>query len=148
MMWPFGKRVEKRQGTSYSDTIINARVAAATGSEQGTAAGTAALETAASLYSRCFSLADVTPATVATRALTPAIMANIVREMILRGSSMYAIRTDAGRFRLYPVGSWDIRGGDDPSAWRVQTSTYGPTSSSTTKLVSYESVPSLFMVIR
>ena len=140
-MWPFSKRVEKRQdGTSYTDVVTRALVAAATGEEQGTAAGTAALETAASLYARCFSMATIAPASVNTAALTPAVLSNIAREMVTRGESMYKIRVAGERVRVYPVGSWDIRGADDPEQWQVRVDTSGPTSSSTTELIPYAGV--------
>ena len=70
-MWPFGKRalVEKRQdASSYTDVVIRALVAAATGEEQDTAHGTAAAETAASLYSRAFLMARISPKSAATKA--------------------------------------------------------------------------------
>ena len=148
-MWPFSKRVEKRQdGTSYTDVVTRALVAAATGEEQGTAAGTAALETAASLYSRCFSMATIAPASVNTAALTPAVLSNIAREMVTRGESMYKIRVAGERVRVYPVGSWDIRGADDPEQWQVRVDTSGPTSSSTTELIPYAGRPALPVELR
>ena len=142
-MWPFGKRapVEKRQdGTSYTDVVIRALVAAATGEQQDTAHGTAAAEAAASAYARAFATAKVTPMNGMTGGLTPSVLSNIVREMVTRGEAMYLIRVEGGEVGLYPVGSWDIRGGDRKQDWMVRVDTYGPTSSSTTELVSYAQV--------
>ena len=141
-MWPFRKApLEKRQdGTSYTDVVIRALVASATGEEQGTAHGTAAAEAAASQYARAFSMARISPMSPATRAVTPALLANVVREMVTRGEAMYLIRVTGGEVELAPVGSWDIRGGDRKRDWMVRTDTYGPTSSSTTTLVKYSSV--------
>ena len=140
-LWPFGKRIEKRQdGTSYTDVVTRALVAAATGEEVGTAAGTAALETCASLYESAFRSATITPRNDLTMALTPMVIGNIAREMLTRGESMYLVSVMGGEVKLSPCGSWDIRGGADPSAWRVRVDTYGPTSSSTTTLVDYSSV--------
>ena len=56
------------------------------------------------------------------------------------GESMYLIRVRDERVKLAPCGSWDTRGGDDPDEWQVQVDTYGPTSSSKTKLISYSEV--------
>ena len=141
-MWPFKKApVEKRQdASSYTDVVIRALVAAATGEEQDTAHGTAAAETAASLYSRAFLMARISPKSAATKAVTPSMLANVAREMVVRGESMYLIRVTGGEVELAPVGSWDIRGGDDKADWTVRVDTYGPTSSSTTTTVPYSGV--------
>ena len=141
-MWPFKKApVEKRQdASSYTDVVIRALVAAATGEEQDTAHGTAAAETAASLYARAFLMARISPKSAATKAVTPSMLANVVREMVTRGESMYLIRVTGGEVELAPVGSWDIRGGDDKADWTVRVDTYGPTSSSTTTTVPYSGV--------
>ena len=141
-VWPSEKRpVEKRQdGTSYTDLVTRALVAAATGEKQGTAAGTSVIETAASLYARCFAMASISPESERTRALRPTILANTVRKMVTRGESTYLIRVRDERVKLAPCGSWDTRGGDDPDEWQVQVDTYGLTSSSNTKLISYSEV--------
>ena len=141
-MWPFRKApVETRQdGTSYTDVVIRALVAAATGEEQAAAHGTAASEAAASQYARAFSMARITPESPTTRAVTAFVLANVVREMVTRGESMYLIRVTGGEIELAPVGSWDIRGGDRKDDWQVRVDTYGPTSSSTTTLVPYAQV--------
>ena len=141
-LWPFGKRTEKRQdGTSYTDVVTRALVVAATGTEQGDAAGTAALETAASLYARCFSMTTISPTGSVTAALTPKVLSNVAREMVTRGESMYRIVVSPdGAVKLFPVGSFDIRGDYDPAAWMVRTDLFGPTSSSTTDLIPYSSV--------
>ena len=141
-MWPFRKApVEVRQdASSYTDTIVRALVAAATGEEQDTAHGTAAAEAAASQYARAFSMAKITPQSPTTRGLSPSMLANVVREMVVRGESMYLIRVEAGQVELYPCGSFDIRGGDRKDDWQVRVDTYGPTSSSTTTLVPYAQV--------
>ena len=141
-MWPFRKApVEVRQdASSYTDTIVRALVAAATGEEQDTAHGTAAAEAAASQYARAFSMARITPESPTTRAVTASVLANVVREMVTRGESMYLIRVTGGEIELAPVGSWDIRGGDRKADWQVRVDTYGPTSSSTTALVPYAQV--------
>ena len=141
-MWPFRKApVEARQdASSYTDTIVRALVAAATGEEQDTAHGTAAAEAAASLYARAFSMARISPKSAATKAVTPSMLANVMREMLTRGESMYLIRVTGGEVELAPVGSWDIRGGDDKADWTVRVDTYGPTSSSTTTTVPYSGV--------
>ena len=141
-MWPFKKApVEKRQdASSYTDVVIRALVAAATGEGEDTAHGTAAAETAASQYARAFSTARISPKSAATRAVTPSMLANVVRAMVTKGESMYLIRVTGGEIELAPVGSWDIRGGDRKDDWQVRVDTYGPTSSSTTTTVPYSGV--------
>ena len=85
-------------------------------------------------------MATISPTSPATRAVTPSMLANVAREMLVRGESMYLIRVTGGEVELVPVGSWDIRGGDRKQDWMVRTDTYGPTSSSSTTLVKYEQV--------
>ena len=140
-MWPFKKApVEKRQdSTSYTDALVRALLAAATGDTAATAVGTAAAETAASQFARAFLMAKITPASPATRAVTPSVLANIVREMLTLGESMYLIRVEDGEVELVPVGTWDVTGGSRKQDWRVRCDTFGPSRSSTTT-VPYDGV--------
>ena len=76
---------------------------------------------------------------MAKRALTPAVLGSIARALIRRGESVYLIEIEAGQIRLQPVGSWDIRGGPDPSSWMVRADVFGP-SGNLTKFVPYSQI--------
>ena len=121
-VWPSEKRpVEKRQdGTSYTDVVTRALVVAATGEKQGTAAGTSVIETAASLYARCFAMASISPESERTRALRPTILANTVRKMVTRGRVHVPDSGTGRKGEAGSCGSWDTRGGDDPDEWQFR----------------------------
>ena len=129
-MWPFTRRVEKREA-GYTDGVVAAILARAHG-VQADPVATAAAEAAAGAVARAFASADVTPATAATRAVTPAVLASIGRELIVRGAAVLAINVAGGAVRLTPAGTWDIEGtGPDPDTWRYRLDLAGPSGSVT-----------------
>ena len=74
-IWPFGK-FEQRE--SYTDAITAALFEAASGgSVPPSVEALGAVEAAAGLWSRAFASATVAPATPATLALTPSVLAAI-----------------------------------------------------------------------
>ena len=107
-LWPFG-RTEKRaaQGGSagYTDAVVRALMAHAAGGATADPSATAALEAAAGSYARAFAVADVEPRTPATRALTPALLSLMARDLIRRGEFVQMIDVDRNGVRLVPVGS-------------------------------------------
>ena len=129
-MWPF-RKPEIRQSQPFTDLLQNAIVSAATG-EFVSATGTAALEAAAGLVSRSFASAEVkdAPANIAA-AITPSILACIGRELIRRGESMHLIEVNQDTMQLHVVGSWDIRGEDNPASWFVRADLFGPSGNRT-----------------
>ena len=81
---------------------------------------------------RAFAVADVEPATTATRALTPAVLSLMARNLIRRGESLHLIEVDRGGVRLIPVvGVWDVRGRWDPVTWRYRADVFGPSGNVT-----------------
>ena len=124
----FRKQPETR--ASATDVLVSAIQASAAGISTGNASAIAALEVAAGMWSRAFAAARVSPQTLATRAITPAVLAGVGRELILRGQSLHALMVERGQVRLDPVGYWDIRG-DSPNEddWIVRCEFYGPTGS-------------------
>lgn len=141
MRWPFGGR-EKRAaqapgsqgGGGYTDAVVRALMAHAAGGTVADPSATAALEAAAGAYARAFAVADVTPATPATAALTPAALSLMARDVIRRGESVQMIEADRDGVRLVPVGSWDVRGRWDPVTWRYRCLVSGPSGSVTRNL--------------
>ena len=140
-VWPFGSR-EKRTaqapgsqgGGGYTDAVVRALLAHAAGGATADPSATAALEAAAGAYSRAFAVAEVTPDTAATRALTPAVLALMARDLIRRGEFCHVIEVDRDGARLTPAGSWDVRGRTDPATWRYRCDLSGPSGNVTRNL--------------
>ena len=131
--------VETRQqggaGAGFTDAVVNALVAQAAGGSVRDASATAALEAAAGSYMRAFAIAEVSPKSAATRALTPAMLALAARDLIRRGEFVWLIDVDAaGMVKLMPAGSWDVRGGWDMADWFYRLDLFGP-SGNITRLV-------------
>ena len=139
-LWPFG-RSEKRAsaaqgggaqgGASFTDAVVKALLAQAAGGTSADPSATSALESACGAYSRAFAVAEVTPATPATRALTPAVLALMARDLVRRGEFVHMIEVGRGGVRLIPAGSWDIRGRWDPETWRYRVDVFGPSGNVT-----------------
>ena len=125
---------EVRASAPYTDAIVNAIIESAAGAPVASVAATAALEAAASAYGRAFAGARVTPAGPLTAWITPDVLNLIGRELIRRGESLGQLAVEGGRVRYFPAGSWDVRGGHDPSAWWYRLDSFGP-SGNTTDLV-------------
>lgn len=140
MRWPWKR--EQRQlpeiresgGAGFTDAIVRALLTEAAGGTIKDAAATAALEAAAGQYSRAFQVAEVTPATPATMALTPAVLGLMARDLIRRGESIHVIEVGPGGVRLLPAGSWDVRGSWDPLKWRYRCDVFGPSGNVTRHL--------------
>ena len=138
-LWrPFG-RTEKRaaqgggsqHGAGFTDAIVRALLTQAAGGATADPSATASLEAAAGSYARAFAVAEVTPATPATRALTPDLLALMARDLIRRGEFVHVIEVDRGGVRLTPAGSWDVRGRWDPATWRYRCDLFGPSGNVT-----------------
>ena len=133
--WPFGKP-ETRADSSFTDAVVAALFAGASGSASGIPTATAALEACAGFVSRAFASAEVKPE---IPALSPSTLALIGRDLIRRGESLHLIEIAGGEVRLLPVGSWDVRGGPREADWWYRCDTFGP-SGNTTRLVPSASV--------
>ena len=108
---------------SATDVLVSAIQASAAGVSTENASAIAAIEVAAGMWSRAFAAATVKPQTLETRAITPAIMASIGRQLVMRGQSLHALMVERGQVRLDPIGYWDIKG-DSPNEddWIVSRS--------------------------
>ena len=125
-MWPFPKRVEKREAAPFSDAVVGTLVAQAGGAAEGDPGAIAALKAAAGLYARAFSIADVAPANAVTRSITPQVLGLIARNLIRRGEDVHLCELRGDAPRLVPVGSWDVRGGSDEEEWWYRADRFGP----------------------
>ena len=122
---------EKRQSVPFTDAVVAALTAQASGQAVGDASAIAALEAAVALYSRAFSAVKVSPA---VPALTPGCLALIARNLIRRGENVHQLMIEGGEVRLQAIGSWDVRGGPDESSWWYRCDRFGP-SGNLTELV-------------
>ena len=114
-LWPFGK-YENRE--SATDAIVSALISQAGGSSvPPSVEALGAVEAAAGLWSRAFASATVEPATPATLALTPSVLAAIGRGLAVRGEVVFALDVN-GAVELTQASSWKVSGGTRPETWR------------------------------
>ena len=122
------RRLERRESAPFTDAITSAIVAQAGGSIAGDPGAIAALETAAGLWSRAFAAATVEPP---VPAITPGVLAQLSRDMIRRGESVFSLEVEAGAAVLRPAGSWDVRGPWRESEWFYRLDLFGPSGNIT-----------------
>ncbi|MCY4633244.1 MAG: hypothetical protein OXG04_01835 [Acidobacteria bacterium] len=112
---------------NYTTMHVDALEAYAEHGLIGTVVG--AVEIAAAMFARAFSVASVEPA---IPALSPEVLATIARRLISRGESLHVIHADGGRIELVESSDWSlIAGGPRPATWRYQATTSGPHSTPT-----------------
>ena len=132
MKWPWQRPTpepEKRQSTQpFTDAIQAALAAQAGGNLTGNPLALGAVEMASGAYARAFAGASLTPPVAS---LTPAIRASIGRSLIRRGEAVYLIQVERGKIKLYPCGSWDVRGSWEPESWFYRVDTFGPSGNTT-----------------
>ncbi len=127
-------RPEQRQEAPFTDAVVSAIQAAAGASVQGDPSAIGALEVAAGCWARGFATARVSPDNLVTRAVTPAVLALIGRQLCRRGECVLALEVDQGRLILVPAASWDVRGGHRERDWRYRVDLFGA-SEHVTRLV-------------
>ncbi len=128
-MWPFTRRTEHRQA-SYTDGVVQALLSRASGTHADVAA-TAAVEAAAGALSRAFASAEITPNTPATRGITPDVLGQIGRALIVHGEIVLILAVHEGQVRLSPASSWNVTGAADASTWRYRCDLAGPSGTTT-----------------
>ena len=122
------KRPEKR---SYSDAILAAFESAAT-TKAANAAATAATEAVAGLLARTLAGAEVTAPPWAMRALSPAWLAQVAREIVRTGEHLSLMGFDAGGDLVFvPSGHWYWRGPVHERDWYATVTVFGPSDSVT-----------------
>ena len=121
MRWPWSKP-ETRAAAPYSDAIVSAILARATGGT-ASASTTGAVEAAASLAARAFASAKLTPD---VPAVSPLVLSTIGREIIRRGECLFLIDVDGAGLRLTPAVDWDVAGGPAPETWAYHVRLAGP----------------------
>ena len=129
-MWPF-RREKRESGGDFSDAVVRLIEAQAAGSAAD-ASSTAAVEAAAGALSRAFAGATVDAEDWAVAAVTPGVLAQVGRDLIRKGASMFAILVDPTLgVTLVPVSSWHWEGDHRPESWTVRATAYGPSTSTT-----------------
>lgn len=121
LKWPWS-RTEQR-ASSYDSLVSEAIIRAATGGDVVSADGLAAAEQAAGLIGRCFASAEVEGDRYGL--VTPGVLELIGRELVRRGQAVFSIEGGPGMLRLVPVGTFDIRGGNNPLTWYYRTDIFG-----------------------
>ena len=106
MKIPFLNRPETRAG--YTDAIVEALLKEATGGTTSSVASLGVTEACAGLWGRSFASATVTPSSLATAALTPAILEAIGRRLLLHGEAVFEIRVDDGAVELVEASNWEV----------------------------------------
>jgi len=132
MRWPWSKPVPAAvtERRNYTGSLIAALEGGASGPSTRAPLKTAALEAAAGLYARCLAAAIVRADDDIARAVTPACLALIARNLIRRGEDCHLIEVRRGRLRLLPVGFWYVHGDSpDPDSWHYRATAYGPSGS-------------------
>ena len=121
-MWnPFARREVR---ASYTDALVSllVREASGSGAPTGQAHATAAVEACASMWGHAFAAARLEPE---VPALSPPVLADIARRLILDGEAVYVIDVGPDGIKLLPVGDVDVRGTTpDPAEWVYRVSLY------------------------
>lgn len=134
MRWPWQRRERRDSGGDFSDAVVRLIEAQAAG-KAADASSTAAVEAASGALSRAFASAKVVAPDWVSEAVSPAMLAQVGRDLIRSGQSMHVIRVGAdGTVRLVPASSWHWEGSHDPDSWTVRATCYGPSTSTTWNL--------------
>lgn len=126
-----GRKEETR--ASYTEAAIQA-IAAGTESADSSALMTATVQAAADYYARAFAGARVHGPDVFTRALGPAVRADMARRLMIEGEAVWHIAvSDLGDVRLHEAAvGWTVYGrGPDAATWRYHIGLPGPTGERT-----------------
>ena len=127
MKWnPFARREVR---ASYTDQLTSLLLREASGSALGQASECAVVEAAVGLWASAFAGARLEPS---VDVLTPPLLADIARRLLLDGQAVYVIDVGAGGLKLLPVGSLNVRGqSPDPATWSYECTLNGPDTSIT-----------------
>ena len=114
---------EKR---AYSDVLLAAILASASGNLTASAVATAVAEFAIGLWERGFAVAGVKPEGLARTALTPLVLAQMGRRLPLLGNAVFLIDTSSGELKLIPVSEYEVTGSYKEKSWRYRLQLPGP----------------------
>ena len=109
MRWKFWQQKEERN-QPYSDAIVSAIMQSAGRSADELGGSTGVAEACASLWGRAFASATVSPANMATAALTPTVLELIGRQLHSNGEVVFDIVVGNGGVSLQSAASWTVSG--------------------------------------
>ena len=122
---------EKRADSSYTDALVTAITANASGQTTAFPTATAALESCSGLVGRAFAAAEVSGPDYVLEALTPDCLSLIGRTLIRKGEILFGIEVMDGRLMLWPVSSHGVDGEHDPRSWVYRLNFAGPSHQTT-----------------
>ena len=146
MRWPGQGRLEARidelekRDSSFTDALVQAVTANASGKNTAFPSATSALETCVGLLGRAFAGAEVAGPSHVVDALSPSILRLIGRSLIRKGEVVFHVDVDGGELVLSPASDVDVKGGYKPSEWEYSLTMAGPSTSTTLKKVPASSV--------
>ena len=127
MIWPWQRPAVEHRASSYTDQIVAAILASASGGGVRPALATAALESCATLYASAFSACALSGPMSVTRSLTADWRASVASSLIRSGQAVYIVGADpVDGLALAPAASWDVHGGPRPSSWYYRCELSGP----------------------
>ena len=128
MRWPW-QRPPVEHRSSYTDAVVTAILQSASGGGLRTAAATAALESAATLYASALSACAVSGPASVTKALTASWRGAVASELVRNGQAVYLLDVDpSSGLALAPVSHWDVHGGPDVASWVYRCAQAGPST--------------------
>ena len=128
MIWPWQRRpVVEHRASSFTDQVVTALVASASGGGVRPALKTSALEAAATLYASALASCSISGPASVVRALTADWRSAAASSLIRSGQAVYIIGADpVDGLTLAPVGHWDVHGGPRPASWFYRCELSGP----------------------
>ena len=118
-LWPFQSSPVERRAAGYTDRVVDAILANASGESSSSASVTSVASACAALWAGALSAAMVSPA---DGIVTRDFLASVGSDIILGGDSVWMLDVDieaSPMVRLMRASSWDVAGGGrDPSSWR------------------------------
>ena len=114
MKWRFWESEKRNEQDGYTEGLIRAQLERAKSGNKPKPDQLGSVETAVSLWSRCFASADVTVdggmGFKALTTLSPSVLALIGRGLAGRGEAIFSVQVQAGKIML-SASSWTLRGG-------------------------------------
>ena len=131
MKWPWSRTEIRQQATGFTDLTIAGLFARASGQALYTATATAAVESAAIIWSSALAGATVIGDSRAQTAVTRRFLSLTGREWIRRGEAIHVIGVTDRGIELLPASSWDVSGGPSPGNWLYRCDVFAPSSVNT-----------------
>ena len=125
---------------NFTEQVLQQSFGLSSGVGSSGASRTASVEIATGLWARAMAGAQVSPVTMATRMLTPELLAYVGRQLIRQGECVLWINEIPNGLELLPVGSWVIEGSYSPSSWLYRLELFGPSKTGSVVNVGAESV--------